>query len=45
MHSFEEAICFHIRQGSMSGRFIAVEPDALVPVEEFIDICKHAAVE
>lgn len=44
MHSFEEAMCFHFRSGSMTGRFVSVDPDALVPVEEFVDICKRAPI-
>lgn len=45
MHSFEEALCFHFLRGSMRGLFVSVDPDALIPVERFISICRNAPIE
>lgn len=45
MHSFEEAMCFHFLRGEMRGVFVSIDPDALVPVDRFIHICKHAEIE
>jgi len=45
MHSFEEAMCFHFVRGSMRGVFISIEPDALLPLEEFVAICKQSEIE
>ncbi len=45
MHSFEEAMCFHFVRGSMRGVFISIEPDALLPLEEFVEICTESEIE
>ena len=45
MHSFEEAMCFHFVRGSMEGVFVSIEPDTLLPLEEFVTICKESDVE
>jgi hypothetical protein len=45
MHSFDEALCFHFVRGSMRGLFVSVDPDALLPVERFISICRDAPLE
>ncbi|MBX0285145.1 DUF7522 family protein [Haloarcula salinisoli] len=45
MHSFEEAMCFHFVRGSLQGVFISIEPDAMVPLEEFVTICKESEIE
>jgi len=44
MHSFEEAMCFHFVRGSMRGVFVSVEPDALLPLQEFVGICKDSEI-
>jgi hypothetical protein len=44
MHSFEEAMCFHFVRGSMSGVFVSIEPDALLPLEAFVTICKESEI-
>ena len=45
MHSFEEAMCFHFVRDSMRGVFIAIDPDAMVPMERFVEICTESQVE
>jgi hypothetical protein len=45
MHSFEEAMCFHFVRGPLEGVFISVDPDALVHLETFVEICKSSRVE
>lgn len=45
MHSFEDAMCFHFVRGPMRGVFIAIEPDALLPLERFVSICKESDLE
>lgn len=45
MHSFENAMCFHVVRGTFDGVFVSVDPDALLPVEEFIEVCKKSPVE
>ncbi|MFC6757915.1 MULTISPECIES: hypothetical protein [Haloarcula] len=45
MHSFEEAMCFHFVRGSMRGVFISIEPDALLPLGEFVEICTENEIE
>lgn len=45
MHSFEEAMCFHFLRGNMTGVFVAIDPESLVPVDRFIEIGKHAPIE
>ena len=45
MHSFDEAMCFHFVRGSMRGAFISIEPDALLPLEQFVNICKESEIE
>lgn len=45
MHSFEEALCFHFVRGEMRGLFVSIDPDALLPVDRFIRICREAPLE
>jgi hypothetical protein len=45
MHSFEEAMCFHFVRGSMEGVFVSIEPDALLPLEDFVRVCKDSEIE
>lgn len=45
MHSFEEALCFHFVRDELSGLFVSIDPDALLPVAEFIRICREAPLE
>ena len=45
MHSFEEAMCFHLVRGSMRGVFISIEPETIVSLEEFVNICRESEVE
>jgi len=45
MHSFDEAMCFHVVRGPLRGVFISIEPDALLPLGEFVKICKQNEIE
>jgi len=45
MHNFEEAMCFHFVRGSLKGVFISIEPDTMVPMEQFVSICTESDVE
>ena len=45
MHSFEEALCFHFVRGSMRGVFVSIEPDALLPLEAFVKVCRDSEIE
>lgn len=44
MHSFDEALCFHVVRGSMQGVFVSIEPDALLPLDEFVRVCKESEI-
>mgnify|MGYP006287990245 CR=1 FL=1 len=45
IHSFEEAMCFHFVRGSLRGVFVSIEPDALLPLGEFVSVCKESEIE
>jgi len=45
MHSFDEAMCFHFVRGSMRGVFVSLDVDALLPLEDFVSICKESGLE
>ena len=45
VHSFEEAMCFHLVRDPLEGVFISIEPDTLVSLEEFVTVCKNSEVE
>jgi len=45
MHSFEEAMCFHFVRHPLEGVFISIEPDAMVPLQRFVKICKRSSID
>lgn len=45
MHNFDEAMCFHFVRGPMRGVFISLDSDALLPLEEFVSICRESGLE
>jgi len=45
MHSFDDAMCFHFVRGSLRGVFVSIEPDALLPLGEFVSVCKESEIE
>jgi len=45
MHSFEEAMCFHFVRGSLRGVFVSIEPETMVSLEEFVNVCKESEIE
>lgn len=38
-------MCFHSVRGSMRGILVATDPEALVPVGRFIEVCKNSSIE
>jgi len=44
MHSFDEAMCFHFVRGSMRGVFVSIEPQTLLPLDEFVRVCKESEI-
>jgi len=45
MHCFEEAMCFHFVRGPMRGVFVAVDPDAILPMQRFVAVCSESGVD
>ena len=45
LHCFEEAMFLHFVRGPMRGVFVAIDPDAMVFMERFIETCTQSSVD
>ncbi|MBX0323411.1 hypothetical protein EGH21_10255 [Halomicroarcula sp. F13] len=45
VHSFEEAMCFHFVRPNISGVFVSIDPDSLLAMREFVDLCKTEPID